>query len=486
MNEKTTSIVIFGASGDLARRKLLPGLYNLYIKDRLPANFQVIGSARKDYSSADFRKIALSGIEAFSPDSFDQAQWDEFSLNLHYLRGDLTNHSDYRALDEALAKHENGAANRLYYLSIAPRFFTEAATHLHALGMLDESDGWRRVIVEKPFGYDLATAKQLNIDLHQLMDERQIYRIDHYLAKETVQNILVFRFGNTIFEPLWNRNYIQSVQITAAESVGVGHRAGYYDKSGVLRDMFQNHLLQLLSLTAMEPPASFDADAIRNEKVKVLSAVRPISAENLASHTVRAQYNGYCEADGVADNSQTATYAALELYVDNWRWQGVPFYLRSGKHLPRKNTEITIEFKKPPMSMFPSLQEQMAPNLLAICVQPDEGMHLRFEAKTPDSEAETRSVDMDFHYADGFGDRIIPEAYEKLLHEALTGDASLFTRADAIELAWGIIDPVIQGWQTAAAPELDSYEIGSEGPISAEMMLARNGHVWRSGCGGHE
>lgn len=486
MDTKPTSIVIFGGTGDLARRKLLPGLYNLYRKGRLPANFQIIGTSRSTWDAAEFRRHALSGIQAFSADSFDSATWDDFSVNLDYLPGNLTEYDDYVALQAMLRRHENGDANRLYYLAIAPRFFTEVVTHLGALDMLSEDHGWRRVIVEKPFGHDLASARALNTALHNELAEHQIYRIDHYLAKETVQNLMVLRFGNAIFEPLWNRNYVESVQITAAESVDVGHRAGYYDSSGVLRDMFQNHLLQLLTLTAMEPPASFDADAIRNEKVKVLASVRPLTDSDLARRTVRAQYDGYCEAEGVADNSTTATYAALALYIDNWRWQGVPFYLRSGKALPQKATEITVQFKRPPMTMFPDMRSgDVRPNVLSICVQPDEGIHLRFEAKRPDTTAEMASVDMEFHYADTFGAGSIPEAYEKLLLEAIEGDASLFTRADSIELAWGIIDPILTGWDGPHGPPLRTYAPGTWGPDAADALLGNNGHGWLLGCGGH-
>lgn len=486
MNFQPTSIVIFGASGDLTARKLIPGLYNLYVKKRLPANFQVVGTSRRAYSSAEFRAKLLTGLQEFTPDTFDQATWDTFAPTIHYIPGNLSEAEDYRAIDDFLKNQEGDVANRLYYLAVAPRFFSETIAHLGALGMVRENTGWRRVVIEKPFGRDLKSATALNDTIHAELDESQIYRIDHYLAKETVQNILVFRFGNTIFEPLWNRNYIESVQITAAESVDIGRRAGYYDKAGVLRDMFQNHLLQLLSLVAMEPPTSFEANAIRNEKGKVFAAIRPINGDNLTANTTLAQYDGYLDVEDVTPDSKTPTYAALRLYIDNWRWQGVPFYLRSGKALADKTTEIAIQFKCPPHNMFPLPENHVPrPNLLSICVQPDEGIHLRFEAKQPGTAATMKSVDMEFHYADSFGNAPVPEAYEKLLLEALEGDPTLFTRADNIEQAWRIIDPIIDGWEAHDGPPIARYKPGSWGPTEADEILAGSGHKWERGCGNH-
>jgi glucose-6-phosphate 1-dehydrogenase len=342
------------------------------------------------------------------------------------------------------------------------------------------------VVIEKPFGYDLNSALALNRTVHSAFKESQVYRIDHYLGKETVQNVLFFRFGNAIFEPIWTRNYVDHVQITVAEDIDVGSRAGYYDQAGVMRDMFQNHLLQLLCLVAMEPPASFSADALRNEKVKVLSAIRPVSINN----TVRAQYEGYLDTPGVAPNSQTPTYAALELYVDNWRWQDVPFFLRSGKAMARKTSEITVQFRRPPTQYFNLPRgRRLTPNILSVCIQPDEGIHLKFETKVPNSAHDIQSVesvDMEFHYRDSFKDTSLPDAYERLLLDALIGDPALFTREDEIELSWKLIDYVLRGWEMPQSPRLVNYARGSWGPAEADTLLEDDGRSWWLGCGGHE
>lgn len=497
MSNHPTTIVIFGASGDLTHRKLIPALFNLSCKDKMPADYQIVGFSRSDFGSDDFRQRMRAGVDEFVKRPFTQADWDTFAARLHYVAGNLDDATDYANLQATLDTLEKGESNRLYYLATPPRFFAAIIAQLGAAGMVAEgvsvnqtanalAQVWRRVVIEKPFGNDLASAQALNHAIHADLAEHQIYRIDHYLAKETVQNILYFRFGNSMFEPLWNRNYIDHVQITVAESVDVGHRAGYYDHAGVLRDMFQNHLMQLLAMVSMEPPSSFSADAVRDEKVKVLSSIHPMSATEMAAQTVRAQYDGYLDAPDVAAGSQTPTYAAVQLHINNWRWQGVPFYLRSGKALAQKATEILIQFKQPPHMMFPMADdEEFRANYLALCIQPHEGIHQRFEAKVPDTPSEMRSVHMDFHYEEAFGKDAIPEAYERLLLNALEGDATLFTRSDGIEAAWRTIDPILQAWQTGDAP-MARYAPNSWGPDEADALLAKNGRKWRYSCAEHD
>ncbi len=482
MDTISTTILIFGASGDLTQRKLIPALFNSYRKGRLPQQFHIVGFARRPWDDEQFRALLREGLLEFEPQSYTAEVWAEFSPHITYYQGNLDTPADYADLPACLATLENGPANRLYYLATAPEFFVPIVQNLGTGELAVENDGWRRLVVEKPFGHDLQSAKELNQAIHEVFAERQVYRIDHYLGKETAQNILYFRFANTIFEPVWNRNYVDNVQITVTESVDVGRRAGYYDQAGVMRDMFQNHLLQLLSLIAMEPPTSFAADAVRNEKAKLLQAIRPLPL----SDTVRAQYQGYLEAEGVAPQSQTPTYAALKLYVDNWRWQGVPFYLRSGKALARKNTELVIVFQKPPHLMFDAIADaDFSSNVLSICIQPDEGIHLRFEAKAPDS-TRTDSVDMEFHYRSAFKGNSLPDAYERLLWDALRGDASLYTRSDSIEAAWRLMDPIIQGWeQDPHAPPMVDYVPGSWGPAEADALLQHDGRTWVLGCMEH-
>jgi glucose-6-phosphate 1-dehydrogenase len=475
----STSIIIFGASGDLTRRKLIPSFFNLFRKRKTPKNFNIVGYGWTPFTDEQFQAHLYEGLKEYASYKFTEEEWLLFAPHLHYRRGKYDDRAGFEKLANYLEKLEGGDANRLYYMSIPPSLFPDIVTNLHATQQIQEDGGWRRVVVEKPFGTDLASARKLNDQIHKVLDEKQIYRIDHYLGKETVQNILFTRFANTIFEPLWNRNYVDSIQITVAEKVGVGHRAGYYDGVGVLRDMFQNHLLQLTTLVAMEPPASFNADALRNEKVKVLNAIQPINGKAAAYNTVRAQYRGYCDEPDVKSGSNTPTYAALRLFINNWRWQGVPFYLRSGKSMAEKQTQIIIRFKEPPLAMFPMPPGQkMTPNMLVLYLQPDEGVHLRFEAKAPDTVAETRSVDMEFHYAESFGPSAIPEAYERLLLDALQGDAALFTRADEVEMAWSLIDPITEAWEADHTHSLAEYKPGSWGPIEADALLSKDGRGW--------
>ena len=486
MNHHPISIVIFGASGDLTQRKLIPALYNLYQKQRLP-EIRIIGTSRTEYSDQEFRDRLLEALQKFSPDSFHEKSWNEFSKHIYYRSGNLTEQQDYQKISDTLADLETIPSNRLFYLAISPEFYHETVLQLGESGLARQKNElnvpWTHIVVEKPFGRDLKTAKELNETIHKVFTEDQVYRIDHYLGKETAQNILFFRFANTIFEPIWDRRYVDNIQITVAESLDVGHRAGYYDKAGILRDMFQNHLFQLLSLVAMEAPASFDADAIRNERVKLLRSIHPLKRKD----SVAGQYVGYCSSEGVEEYSRTPTYAALKLMIDNWRWKGVPFYLRSGKSLKNKATEITIEFQKPPHLMFGmSDLEEITPNILSICIQPDEGIHLKFQAKEPDSEQNMRAVNMEFHYQKFFGGVKLPEAYERLLSEAIEGDPSLFTRSDAIETAWSIIDPLIQSWEDQTSDDLAVYDPGSWGPREAEELLERDGRSWRMNCGVHE
>ncbi len=464
-----TTVVIFGASGDLTARKLVPGLYNLKRKGRLPAGTHVVGFARRPYTSEDFRALMRTGVEQFAGGPIDEAIWKEFAQSLSYFRGNLDAPADYASLDAYLKGIEGGAGNRLYYLSTSPEYYAPASQALGAAGLSKSSDGgWRRIIIEKPFGHDLESALALNDAVHSAWNESQVYRIDHYLGKETAQNVLFFRFANTMFEPVWNRNYIDNIQITVAETVDVGHRAGYYEQSGVLRDMFQNHLLQLLTLVTMEPPSSFSADAVRNEKLKVLNAIRAINPADV----VLGQYAGYRDAEGIAPGSKTPTYGAIKLYVDNWRWHGVPIYIRCGKALAEKTSEINIQFQPPPHTMFMGANA-ITPNTIRLFIQPNEGISVTFSSKVPDTTQQARAVDMRFNFADVARGEKLPEAYERLQLDAMLGDASLFIRSDEIVRQWELIDPLIK-----LDREPTIYARETWGPPEADGLVGGSSDTW--------
>lgn len=486
--ERPTTVVIIGASGDLTRRKLVPALFNLASKGRLPPGLRIIGYARSDFSEEGFREFMREGARELGDLNVHRDEWDRFARDLHYLQGDVGSTADMERLRDHLDELDRGGpgSNRLFNLAIAPHLYEGAVETLGAVGLASADGGWSRVIIEKPFGRDLPSAAELNRVVSGVFSEDQVYRIDHYLGKETVQNLMALRFANTIFEPLWNRNYVDNVQITVAEEVAVGDRGGYYDQSGVVRDMVQNHLLQLLAMVAMEPPNAGHPESLRDKKVEVLRAIRPLDPQGAPGDAIRGQYRGYRDEPGVPAGSSTATYAALRLFVDNWRWQGVPFYLRTGKGMSTKVSEIDIQFKQPPDVTF-SLGAPKDPpsNVLAVCIQPDEGAHLMVQAKVPDQGMDLRTVDLEFHYASAFGGMPIPEAYERLLQDALDGDSRLFIRSDHIEEAWRLVDPLLRAWDNADGAPMRVYERGSWGPAAADSLLAQDGRRWIQACGCH-
>jgi glucose-6-phosphate 1-dehydrogenase len=489
------TVVIFGASGDLTKRKLVPALYRLVQQRLLPAEFAIVGQARTPMTDDEFREKMRAAIAEFSEAKIvDDEVWHSFAQGLHYLASDIGKPDDYQNLSALLDRidHERGTAgNRLFYLSVAPRLYAEAVQQLGRAGLTKPKAGsWVRVIIEKPFGTDLESARLLNNQIHEHLHESQIYRIDHYLGKETVQNLLAFRFANGIFEPLWNRQYIDHVQITNAESVGVEGRGGYYEGAGVVRDMIQNHVFQVLSLVAMEAPAHLGSEAVRDEKIKAMTAARPFTPERVQADCVRGQYGpgsiggkpvpGYRHEEGVASDSTTETYAMLTMYFDNWRWAGVPFYIRSGKRLSKRVTEIAIQFQAVPHQLFGhEVMEQVTPNQLIIRIQPDEGITLRFAAKVQGQITRIRDVNMDFRYGTSFGVQLA-EAYERLLLDCILGDSTLYARKDMTERGWEIVMPILEHWAaTKGEVSFPNYEAGTWGPQAGDESMAQHGRRWR-------
>ncbi len=484
------TIVIFGATGDLTRRKLVPALYNLRREGLLHANTTILGFARRDWSDEYFRTLLFDEGSKHSRASLEGGDWPGFISRVSYIRSTFEDAEGYSALAErldAIDAEQGTSGNRLFYLATPPESYEDIINNLGAAGLANSPNGgWTRIIVEKPFGHDLESALHLNKVVHDVFEERQVYRIDHYLGKETVQNLLVLRFANGIFEPLWNRRYIDHVQITVAESIGVEGRGGYYEQAGAIRDMVQNHMMQLLSLTAMEPPVGgASADAVRDEKVKVLRAVRPIAPADVNKISVRGRYSAgpgtapaYLDETGVQANSTTETYVAMRFEIESWRWAGVPFYLRTGKRMPVRASEITVVFKSAPLLLFQDgPMSRSAPNELSIRIQPNEGIALRFNSKVPGQAGDIRPVTMNFNYVDAFGGES-PEAYERLLLDAMTGDTTLFTRSDEVETSWSLINPIIEGWKTLGSP-IHEYVGGSWGPDASHEFIGASGRSWR-------
>ncbi|MGK5728419.1 glucose-6-phosphate dehydrogenase [Streptomyces sp. URMC 124] len=484
-----SGLVIFGVTGDLSRKKLMPAVYDLANRGLLPPGFSLIGFARRDWENEDFAQIVHDAVKEHSRTPFREEVWQQLVQGCRFVQGDFDDDEAFEKLKstvEELDQAQGTGGNFAFYLSVPPKWFPKVVQQLKKHGLAEQKEGsWRRAVIEKPFGHDLASAQELNRIVHEVFPTEEVFRIDHYLGKETVQNILALRFANTLFEPIWNRSYVDHVQITMAEDIGIGGRAGYYDGIGAARDVIQNHLLQLLALTAMEEPASFDADALVAEKTKVLGAVR--LPKDLGKETVRGQYAhgwqggeevvGYLEEEGIDPNSKTDTYAAIKLEIDNRRWAGVPFYLRTGKRLGRRVTEIAVVFQRAPHSPFDhTATEELGQNALVIRVQPDEGVTMRFGSKVPGTQMEVRDVSMDFAYGESFTESS-PEAYERLILDVLLGDANLFPRLKEVELSWQILDPIEQYWESNGKPA--SYPAGTWGPVEADEMLARDGRSWR-------
>jgi glucose-6-phosphate 1-dehydrogenase len=485
------AFVIFGAAGDLTKRKLLPALYNLKAVGLLPRQLAIIGVARKEKSHEQFREEQSKDIREFATQKVDESLWAELRAGLFYQAGEFSDPATYtklKAMLEEVARSHHTVGNVLFYLATPPEFFGEIVKRLGEAGLVAAgSEGWRRVVIEKPFGRDLDSARALNAELGRVLEESQIYRIDHYLGKETVQNIMVFRFANGMFEPIWNRRYVDHVQITVAETVGVEDRGNYYDKAGVVRDVVQNHMFQLLALVSMEPPTSFHADAVRDERVKVLKAVRTWKPEDVLARAVRGQYGAgevggqpvpaYRSEPKVNPHSNTETYAALRIQVENWRWAGVPFYLRSGKRLARRDTEIMIQFRRPPLLLFEESEEQIEPNRLVLHIQPDEGIEIRMKAKHPGPAMELNTVKLDFSYSQ-FGETSAATGYERLLYDSMVGDSTLFHRADMVEESWRIASPIVDVWASLPARDFPNYAAGSWGPQAADALIQRDGRQW--------
>lgn len=489
------TMVIFGASGDLTYRKLIPALYALYNQQMLPEKLHVLGVSRTAIQNIEFRKKMTDGIRKFSENiHLNEQQIKEFVSHISYFQMDMTSQDEYLRLKTILNEintNEGTYGNYLFYLSTPPSMFSVIARNLAKVGLSNSADGFKRLIIEKPFGYDLESGLTLNRQLHEAFNESQIYRIDHYLGKETVQNLLVMRFSNGIFEPLWNRNYVDHVEITSAESIGVEGRGGYYDGSGALRDMLQNHLLQVVGLTAMEPPSSMDADAIRNETMKVMQSLKPIHEEDVARQVVRGQYiashvrgeyiPGYRDEKGVDPESRTETFVAMKFFIDNWRWSGVPFYIRTGKRLPTRVTEVVVHFKPTPQSLFQNDDTCKSGNQLIIRIQPDEGILLKFGLKQPGTGFNVQAVNMDFHYSE-LSDVHLPSAYERLIYDAMIGDSTLYARADAVEAAWKFVAPIQKVWSRDPNHKIYGYPAGTWGTDKANALFENGKDGWRYPC----